>query len=158
MKKIFIAAMLVYCLLLFGCPKKSEAKKAAELSYQFSGLVLDLAKAAEKAFDSGLITLAQKDSAVTLIRGMNTGAKSFNVLATELAASSEAPAPDKLAVLNRILSNEVITPFLEVLKLFTGVNVPFVTEAISAIRIAILTISGTLSEFGVQTDRRLTYA
>lgn len=159
MRRPFIVLAVITTLVFTGCPKRSDAKKAAELSYQFSGLVLDLVKATDRAATEGLISNETKAGLVPVLRKMNEGAKQFNALATELAAQAGQPQPEKLQALHLLLNTEILTPFLTVINLFTPLNIPYITSVINAIKIAILTISDRLSEFDVKVDtRRLEYA
>lgn len=153
MRKFFTSLLILASLILTGCPS-SKVKKAAETSYQFSGVVLDLAKATEKAVDAGALTVAQKDVAVSLVRKMNDGAKAFNAVVAEISQLPEVPA-DKLALLNAILSQQIIDPFLAFLtSAGAAVNVAGLKTAIAAVRVAILTISNALGEH-TAVDRRL---
>src|SRR5436190_13841466 len=134
MKQVFISLAIIASMILTQAAAcGSKTKKAAEISYQFSVLVLDLAKATDRAFTSGAITLGQKDAAVVVIRKMNAGAKSFNTIVTEIANMPEAP-PDKLALLNKILSAEIIDPFLQlVASLGAAAQIEMLRPVISAI-------------------------
>ena len=152
--KFVIALLLTAVLILTGCPS-SKTRKAAEVSYQFSGLVLDLAKAADKAYEAGALTVPQKDSVVSTVRKMNEGAKAFNAIVTELANQPEVP-PDKLATLNLILSAQIIDPFLDLIsKLGVAINVEQIKIAVASVRVAILTISNALGEYTAVDTRRL---
>lgn len=153
----FLATLLILASLVLGLAGcDSKTKKAAEISYQFSGLVLDLAKATDRAYTEGLINLAQKDLAVNIIRKMNAGAKSLNDIVKEFAKDPTVP-PDKKALLNRILSQEIIDPFLRLIsELGAAAQIDALRPIISAIRIAILTLSTTFSQYvDVATTRRL---
>lgn len=158
MKKVLISLAIIASMILTQAAAcSSKTKKAAEISYQFSGLVLDLAKATDRAFTEGAITLAQKDSAVVVVRKMNAGAKAFNTIVTEIANMPEIP-PDKLALLNKILSSEIIDPFLQLVgSLGAAAQIDALRPVISAIRIAILTISSALGEY-TAVDKRRIYA
>jgi hypothetical protein len=154
MKKLLISLFVIGCLILTGCPS-SKVKKAAETSYQFSGVVLDLAKATDKAFDAGAISATAKDAAVSLIRKMNEGAKAFNAVVTEISKLPEVPA-DKLTILNTILSQQIIDPFLAFLtSVGAAVNVAGLKTAIAAVRLAILSISNALGEYVAVDTRRV---
>jgi len=156
-RTLIVPLALIFTLVLTGCPS-SKVKKAAEVSYQFSGVVLDLAKATDKAFDAGALTVSQKDEAVSVIRKMNEGAKAFNAVVTEISQLAEAP-PDKLALLNAILSQQIIDPFLAFLtSVGAAVNVAGLKTAIAAVRVAILTISNALGEYVDVDSRRLEHA
>lgn len=155
----FIATLLILVSLIFelaGCDSKT--KKAAEISYQFSGLVLDLAKATDKAYSEGLINVQQKDSAVAVIRKMNAGAKALNEIVKELAKDSTVPA-DKKALINRILASEIIDPFLSLISsLGAAAQIDALKPIVSAIRVAILTVSAAFGQVETPAIRRLNYA
>lgn len=125
----------------------SKTKKAANLTYQFSGLVVDLAKAADRGYEAGLFTLAQKDRAVVIIRKMNAGAIAARKVVQEIAQMPTPPA-DKIALLNTIVSQQMVDPFLQLLSDWgAAAQSDILRTTITAIRVALLGITGIFGAY-----------
>jgi hypothetical protein len=155
--KSTIASILLIatiCSFSTGCPA-SSVKKAAKTSYQFAGLVNDLSKATDQAYDEGLLSLGLKDAAVVSLKKLNAGSKSFNGLVTAMAASNAEPSPSEVAALSKLLSDEVVAPFLNLLKDLGAIaaeKAAYLRDALSALRIAILTIAQAVADNGGRVD------
>lgn len=155
MKNLILAMMIIASLILtMACPSKSKIKRSAEVAFQMSGLVLDLTKATDRAFDEGLIGVESKDKAVIALRKMNAGAKTLTSIVSQLN-QNETPSASVITLINKTLSDEIITPFLQFLTDVGSLAVEqaaYLRTTIAAIRIAILTIAGTLADAGQPVD------
>lgn len=156
----FFTVLLILASLIFAtaCPKakvESAQKKAASTVYQLSGLVLDLSKATDRAFDEGLLSVETKDKAVDGLRLLNTGVKRLTELTAQIEVNNEPPSPQFLTVINKVLSDEVIRPFLVLLTDYGGIaaeKASYLRTVLSAIRISILTISNAMADAGSPVD------
>lgn len=155
MKKVMMALLVIYAVFMVtACPKskvQTAQKKSAETVYQLSGLVKDLAVATDRAYEEQLLTVATKDKAVEGLRLLNTGVKRLTELVGQIEVNNEAPTPQALAVINKVLSDDVISPFLGLLTDFGAIAVEKSTHlrtVISAIRVALLTISNAMADAG----------
>lgn len=160
MKSFTIIFTIVLSLLLAGCPKKSQVEKAASASYQLSGLILDLSKATTRAYDENLISTGMASATSNLIRKMNEGAKQLTTITAELAKTADKPDTAKLQIFNTIFSNEIVSPFLSMLNrlgMIAADKAAYLSTAISALRIAILTIAGALANNGFEQAGGLNY-
>lgn len=160
MKKFFTSLLIIYSLFLTACPKETAVRKAAKASFELSGITLDVINATSKAYDAGIIGLAAKDRLAAAEKKIAAGGKHFNELLTGfMAQSSNNLTADQITILNQIFSNEVVTPFLQILQELGAISldqVAYLQTAIAALRSAILVISGTFAEAGFP-DRRLNY-
>lgn len=150
---MIITASLIFT--MTGCPKKTNIEKAASASYQLSGLILDLTKATTRAYDEKLISTGMAQASSGLLRKMNEGAKQLTSITAEMAKLEGKPDASKLDLFSRIFSNEVVTPFLNMLNRLGVVaadKASYLSTAISALRIAILTIAGALAQTGYAVD------
>lgn len=162
MKKVFTCLILIYSLFLMACPKTAAVRKAAKASFEMAGIVKDVIAATGKVYDAGIINLATKDRLAAAEKRVASGGKHFNELLAGYIATDPSGVPaDKLAILNQIFSNEIVTPFLEILqelKVISPGTATYLTIAIDSLRAAILLISGAFAEQGFgETQGRLAY-
>lgn len=153
MLKLLLTLFLVIVITFTSACPQNKKKKAAEASFQFSGLVLDLVRATDRAFTEGLIDVSQKDLAVVSLRKLNAGAKTLNSLVEELTKENEA---SQLVLIQRVLSEEIIDPVLSFLSTLGArySQIEYLRTLISSIRISILTLSNLLSDAGHPIDTR----
>jgi uncharacterized BrkB/YihY/UPF0761 family membrane protein len=162
MKKFLTVMLIIYSLFLTACPKDTAVRKAAKASYELSGITLDVIHATEKAYNAGIIGLAAKDRLAGFEKHVATGGKHFNdVLAGFIAQTSGNLTADQVSILSKILSDEIVTPFLAILQELAVISldqVAYLKTAIAALRTAILIISGTIADAGFpDANRRLIY-
>lgn len=152
-----ILSMLVIASLVFlmACPKKTAVENAARASYSLSGLTVDVANATAKAYNAQLINLDTKDKIAGYLKTISIGGKRFNNTLEKFARESGPDLPaDKLAILNKIFSDEVVAPFLEVLqtlKILPADRADYLRTAIAALRSAVLVISSGFTAVGVES-------
>jgi hypothetical protein len=163
MKRFFTAILIVYSLFLTACPKETAVRKAAKASYELSGITLDVIHTTEKAYAAGILSLAAKDRLAGYEKRVASGGKHFNdVLVAFNAQTSGNLTADQLGVLNKILSDEIVTPFLAILQELAVVSldqVAYLKTAIAALRTAILIISETVAQAGYpDAQRRVNYS
>lgn len=146
MKNIFLVLLVISSLFLLACPKETAVRRAAKASYSLSGLTVDAINATGKAYAAEIIDLRTKDKMANALKTISIGGKRFNQtleIFVRESGAGELP-PDKLAFLNKIFSDEVVTPFLEVLqtmKVLSPAQSDYLHVAIAALRSAILVIS-----------------
>ncbi len=163
MKSFLTAILIVYSLFLTACPKDTAVRKAAKASYELSGITVDVVNATKKAYDAGIIGLAAKDRLAGYEKTITSGGKHFNdVLSGYIAQTAGNLTADQVKILNTILSDQLVTPFLAILQelaLISLDQVAYLRTAIAALRTAILIISGTIADAGFpDASRRLAYA
>lgn len=155
MKKILLTLIVIYSLVfLLACPKETAVRRAAKASYSLSGLTIDATAATAKAFNAGLIDIQTKDKIANALKKISIGGKYFNQTLERFNVESGAELPaDKIAVLNKIFSDEVVAPFLEILqslKILSADKAEYLRLAINALRSAILTISNGFSSLNAK--------
>lgn len=149
MKKILLSVIVIYSLLLLtACPQETVVRRAAKASYELSGLTVDVINAVGKAYANNLIDIRTKDDLANKLKTLSVGGMKFNQLlesALKDANGDETKVtPDKIQNLNKVFSDDVVMPFLEILqlaKVISPANVNYLHSAIAALRTAILTIS-----------------
>jgi hypothetical protein len=114
-----------------------------------------------KAYDAGIIGLAAKDRLAAAESRIASGGKHFNEVLTAFNARTASNlTADQVQVLNKIFSDEVVTPFLAILQELSVISlnqVAYLRTAIAALRTAILVISGTFADAGFpQSEWRIT--
>lgn len=152
MKKLLTCLLLIYSLFLMACPKETAVRKAAKASYELSGITLDVVKAVGKAYDAGIFSLAAKDRLAANLKTVIAGGQKFNAAVT---AINGVPTDSQTSVLNQIFSDEVVTPFLAILqelKVLSPSQATYLHTAITALRAAILIISGVFAESGYRHE------
>lgn len=162
MKRFFTALLVVYSLFLTACPKDTSVRKAAKASFELSGLTVDVINATKKAYEAGILSLAAKDRLASYEGKLAIGGKHFNqVLEAFNAQTSGNLTADQVAQLSVILSDEVVTPFLQILQELGAITldkVEYLRTAIAALRTAILIISETVAQAGYpDAQRRVNY-
>jgi hypothetical protein len=163
MKRFFTAIFIIYSLFLTACPKDSAVRKAAKASFELSGISVDVINATSKAFDAGIIGLAAKDRLAAAEGRIASGGKHFNeILSGYMTSTAGTLTVDQTVILNKIFSDEVVTPFLAILQELSVISlnqVAYLRTAIAALRTAILVISGTFADAGFpQSEWRMNYA
>jgi hypothetical protein len=150
MKKILVCLILIWTFLLSACPKDSAVRKAARTSYELSGLTLDAVNATGKAYAQHVIDLPTKNKIANSLKSIAIGGQRFNQVVTALnAANANSVSTDRLALLNQILSEEIVAPFLDILQTLKAISTAqanYLHVAIAALRTAILTISAAISD------------
>lgn len=155
MKNLILSLLILYSMFLMtACPKESAVKNAAKASYSLSGLTVDIAVAAARAYNAQIITLDTKDKIAGYLKTISIGGKRFNNTLLIFARQSGPELPeDRLAVLNKIFSDEVVAPFLEVLqslKILPASRADYLRTAINALRAAVLVISSGFTAVGIE--------
>lgn len=146
MKKILLSLIVIYSMIfLLACPKKDTAvREAVKASYSLSGLTIDGIAATAKAYNAGIIDVQTKDKIANALKNIAIGGKRFNqTLEKYVQESGENMPTDKIAILNKIFSDEVVTPLLEILqsmKILSADKAEYLRSAINALRAVILTI------------------
>lgn len=154
MKKLLTCCLLIYAIFLMGCPKETAVRKAANASYQLAGITGDVINGVGKAYDAGILSLATKDKLAAQLKLVVSGGKKFNLAIEALNAT---PSPADISILNQIFSEQVVAPFLailEELKVLLPNQADYLHTAITALRTAILIISGVFADSGY-TQRSL---
>jgi hypothetical protein len=150
MKKIVIILVIFWSFLMSACPKDSAVRKAARTSYELSGLTVDAINATGKAYANHVFDLATKNRIANNLKSISVGGQRFNQIVTALnAANTNSVSTDKLALLNQILSEEIVAPFLDILQTLKALSTSqavYLHVAIAALRTAILTISAAISD------------
>jgi hypothetical protein len=158
MKKIILCLTLVYSMVfLTACPKETVLRRAAKASYSLSGLTVDVINATGKAYAAQLINLETKDRLARHLKTISIGGERFNQTLKRYAEEGTEIPADKLLILNKIFSEEVVAPFLEVLnaiKLLSPEQSAYLNSAINGLRAAILIISGAFTNAGIETNAR----
>jgi predicted HAD superfamily phosphohydrolase len=145
--KILTSLLIISTLFLTACPKESAVRKAAKASYQLSGLTRDVVAATGRAYDEQIISTETKNRIADKLKLIAIGGQKFNTIVATLD-KSDVPF-DKRALLNQILNDEIAAPFLEILealKVVSAAQASHLHNALSALRIAILTISAAVSQ------------
>jgi hypothetical protein len=162
MKKILSVFIVLWSLIMCGCPADSPTRKAAKASFELSGITLDVVNATAKAYDAGIISLAVKDKMAAAEKKIAEGGAHFNDLLAGFIKqypNGQIPA-DKLGLLNSIFSGDIVTPFLQILeqiKVLSPTQAGYLSAAISTLRTALLVIAGVFADAGLP-DMRFTLA
>jgi len=131
-----------------ACPQETAVNKAAKASYQFSGLTKDVVNAVSRAYDSNIISKSQKDKiADKLIIIARSGGQLNQILAG--INKTTGPTESQLSTINRVLSQEIAGPFLEIIETLGAVGssqAAYLRTALSALRTAILVVSAVVSQ------------
>lgn len=158
MKKTFTTFLIIYTLFLCACPKETAIRKASKASFQLSGLTIDAVNATAKAFDAGIIDLSTKDKLADSLKLIAIGGKRFNnTLEIFVRESGENLPTTKIEILNRIFSEEIVTPFLEILqkvKIISAAKAEYLVIAINSLRAAILLISDGFTAANAKVEVR----
>lgn len=161
MKKILLSLIVIYSMVfLLACPsKKTAVREAVTASYSLSGLTVDGIAATAKAYNAGIIDTPTKDRIANALKTIATGGKRFNQIldkyAAEAADKNEMIPADKMEILNKIFSDEVVAPFLEVLqsmKILSADKAEYLRSAINALRAVILTIQNGFSSLKAENQ------
>lgn len=164
MKKsiVQLLSLILICsfvMLLTACPKETAVRRSVKASYELSGLTVDVINATGKAYANGLISLETKDKLADSLKILSVGGKRFNQaldLVIRESGGDETKVPmDKIQMLNKLFSDEVVAPFLQVLqslKLLSPEKARQLHITIAALRTAVLTIS--LSFQSVAAERK----
>lgn len=141
-----LCAALLFSSLSVACGKQTM-QKAAEAVKDVNGGVLDTTRAVAKAYHQGLITIEKKDRlADLLIKLAKGGEKATGVL---VALNKEFPdgnlPADRWTLLNKLLDDELISVFLDVLTELTALTpatADLIRIAMAGVRSAILILAG----------------
>lgn len=113
---LLIAVFLFVPLTQAGCGGEKQLKQVAEAAKDISGGTRDVIAAVGQAHDKQLITLQQKDKLADLLIAIAKGGqKGVDVIAALEAAGATSIPSDKQKLLSTIFSDEVTTPFLQLL-------------------------------------------
>ena len=164
MKQIFLSLLIIYAAFVnLACPQKTAIRKASEASFQLAGSINDAQKAVESAFDGQIIGKATAIKLNDSLRRANDGSVKLTnaVDALRKLYADGAPLPQtKLDVLNLILSDEVITPLLQILdelKIVSASRAPALFAAIASVKTLVIVISSAFpakSSVSLQLERR----
>lgn len=151
-----LLSLIITASLLFAtaCPKKKQQevrRTAAVTVFQLSGLVLDLTKATERASNENLLNNAETQTAINQLRPLNLGVENLKNLIGQMEVNEETPSPSTLAVINKVLSEEVIQPFLTLLTTYSVIaqdKADYLRVIIASIRLSILSISQAMADAG----------
>lgn len=134
---------------------QNQIRKAAKASDSLSGLTLDAVRATKQAFESGAISLSQKDALADKLLILARGGQTFNAAVKQLSVSgADGMTPDKWQTIERLFDAQVITPFLAFLAQTTGINNSAnLSAAIKLIRISVLTIARVFGGNQAITER-----
>lgn len=157
MKNLLLSLLVIGSMIfLMACPKESAVRRAAKASYSLSGLTIDAANATAKAYNAGLITFQTKDKIANALKTMAVGGKYFNQTLEKFISESGAELPaDKIAMLNKIFSDEVVTPFFEILqslKFLSADKADYLRSAINALRSTVLAISSGFASLKAKSN------
>jgi len=153
MKKILGIFIVLWSLIMVGCPSDSPTRKAAKASFELSGITLDVINATAKAYDAGIISLAVKDKMASAEKRIAEGGAHFNALLEGyIKANPSGVLPtDAIGILNSIFSSDIVTPFLQILESMKAISAgtaATLSKAVSILRAAILVISGVFADNG----------
>jgi len=147
-----LVLMLALSLVSIGAgpctPSKKTIEQTAEAAKDIGGGTRDVIKAVGEAYRKDLITIEQKDRWADLLgqisRGGKQGVEALDVFIK--AGLTELPA-DKAAALNRVFSDGVVAPFLqligEIAKLSDAQSAA-IRAAIAGLRTTILILSSRI--------------
>lgn len=149
MKKLFILPIVIFSMLAAGCPSDSQYKKLAKATSAIAEGSRELTRQIDKAYDAGSISLEEKDRYAGYLRRIIKGDQAAVSLLGSLPREGAWPK-DQAGVAAKLLSEEIVTPFLELTAAISGKDVPdYVRAAVSALRAAILIVTETAQEIGV---------
>ena len=155
MKKLstlILSCLLIYSLIFVAaCPQKSVTRQAAEASFQLAGTINDAQKALESAFRQNIIGAETAKRLNDQLRVANEGSIKLTAaikILRETFPSGNLPQ-NKIDALNLILSDEIITPVLQILdelKIVDSSKTPALFAAISSVKSLIVVISAAFSQ------------
>lgn len=120
-------------------PKKIGS--VAEAAKDIGGGTRDVIKAVRSAWEQKLITTEQKDRLADLLAAIGRGGqKGVDVIAALQASGVDEIPKDKAALLNKVFSDEVISPFLQLLTELGKLS----DESSSAIRAALISLRAAI--------------
>lgn len=133
-----------------ACPKENEFDKAAKTSLRIAQLTRDAVEATARAYNDGIISLETKDKMAMQLDRVIAGGRTFNA-AVSVAYEKYKKTGDLSSkhTLDILLTNEVVTPFLQFLELAKVVSpeqAPYLWTAINVLRTALLAIGSLLGE------------
>lgn len=153
MKKIFGCLIIIYSLLLFGCPKGEKTvrelrEKSAELSVYGTKIV----RAFGAAFDAGEITQAQlcqlNVATGAFTEGLGAYRDALAVAERVVKEQGDIPA-GTIQMLEKVLDDRVIAAFFDILIKVGAMPISqseVIKTIISGIRLTILAIRGAFSD------------
>lgn len=156
---MFLSLILVLSVVFTtACPKDTAVRKAARASYELSGITRDVIAAVNRAYDENIVGVSTKNLIADKLIVISKGGARFNQLATAANNSNANGAVNvaTLATLNKILSEEIAGPFLEILdalKIVSPGQALYLHAALGALRTAILTISSVIADNADSFDR-----
>ncbi len=141
------ALCIMYCIVLTACPKDTAVHKAARASYELAGITRDVIAGVDKAYTDHVISVEQKNVLADKLTQIAKGGQAFNAIATQVSNSNTVPQ-DKWILLQSILNDQIVSPFLgllETLKAISPATATALFTATAALRTAILVISQVIS-------------
>lgn len=122
-----------------GCPSKSTIDKAFDYSQKIDLTAQSAQATAQMAFAENLLTVEQNSYLAPKLQTLTNGAQAFRNAVITVKMSGDT---GKVQMLNTLFSEQVVTPFLDVLKDLNLIkNAPKLVAVIGLIRVAVLAIS-----------------
>lgn len=153
MGKIFLTAYLTFCLIfLSACPKNATIRDFKNQSAKLKIYGLKLQLASNKAYGEGVISRGQLGFLTNCNEKFRMSLKTldFAIKTAEAAAKDGAEKADILAMLDKVLSDEVVKAFDALVEALTGNSIvgEQVSEWIAAIRAALSALRILISQNG----------
>lgn len=159
---VLVFSVVIGAITTTACPKDTAVRKAARASYELSGITRDVIAAVNRAYDENIVGVNTKNAIADKLIIISKGGARFNQLA--MAANNSNTSNSNggsvnlatLATLNKILSEEIAGPFLEILdalKIVSPGQALYLHAALGALRTAILTISSVIADNADSFDR-----
>lgn len=149
MKNLLICLLLIYSLSLVACPKRNVVESAARASYRLTGITANLIETVGAEYKAGIITTGTKNKLAGALAALSRSELVFIKAAAEVdrihKQFGQIPL-DQLNFLNKLFSEQIVAPFLEILKILIPVNSEKILAAVSVLRSTILFISNSFGE------------
>jgi hypothetical protein len=153
MKKIFIACLMIWTLVLTGCPKgEKTVRQLREKSAELSVYGARITTAFGDAFRAGEITQDQLRQLNTLTGAFTTSIGAYRdalTAAEQVVKESGEVPPSTIQMLEKVLDDRVIAAFFDILAKVGALPISqseVIKTIISGIRLTILAIRGAFSD------------
>jgi hypothetical protein len=131
-----------------ACDEKPMIENAQRASSSLARITLETVRSTREAYEAGMIDLATKDKIAGSLSKVSKGGIAFNEMVKQVRAEyadGKIP-PDKKELLLKLLANEVISPFYEVLAAVTGISAS--EELRSSVQVLRQALESILAVFG----------